>query len=286
MRFVKMHGAGNDFVVVEPAESTNDWPRLAVAMCDRRLGVGGDGLLLVLPSQTADFRMRMFNPDGSEAEACGNGLRCVVKYVADRRAGLAGREIAIETLAGLRTAWATAYDGAVRSVEVTMGVPRFAPSEIPVNLPGREGVDITHIIDYPLKVANWDLRITCVSMGNPHAVCFLETPVEEFPLLEIGPQVECHALFPRRTNFEIVNVLDAGNVRVRVWERGAWETLACGTGACAVAVAGQLKKLLGNSVELSLPGGKLGVSWDGAGEVRLSGPAVQVFTGDWPEQSI
>lgn len=283
MKFVKMQGAGNDFVVIKPAKKDMNWPKLAVVMCDRRLGVGADGVLLVLPSKTAEFRMRMFNPDGSEAEACGNGLRCVVKYVADRRANLAGREIAVETLAGPRKAWITAQAGIVRSVEVTMGAPRFTPNEIPVKLPGRGGLDITQVVDYPLQVSGQKLQITCVSMGNPHAVCFLDMPIEDFPLSEIGPQVENHAIFPKRTNFEIVNVLSRSRVKVRVWERGAGETLACGTGACAAAVAGQLKKLAGRKVELALPGGKLGVSWDGVGEVRLAGPAVEVFSGDWPE---
>ncbi|MDO8491452.1 MAG: diaminopimelate epimerase [Dehalococcoidia bacterium] len=281
MKFVKMQGAGNDFVVVEPAKTDRDWPKLAVAICDRRHGVGGDGLLLVVPSQTADFRMRMFNPDGSESEACGNGLRCVVKYVADRRPELAGREISVETQAGQRKAWVSVHEGVVRSVEVTMGAPRFAPADIPVRLPAHE-VDIKMVIDYPLQVAGRELKVTCVSMGNPHAVCFLDMPVDDFPLSVIGPQVEKHAMFPKRTNFEIVNVVDKGRLKVKVWERGAGETLACGTGACAVAVAGQLKKLVGRKVELALPGGRLGVVWDGVGEVRLSGPAAQVFAGEWP----
>ena len=280
MKFVKMQGAGNDFVVVEPTMANGDWSKLAISMCDRRFGVGADGLLLVLPSQTADFRMRMLNPDGSEAEACGNGLRCVVKYVADRRVGLASKQINIETQAGIRRAWVTVEEGVVRGVEVTMGVPRLAAADIPVKLPGGQ-VDIKMVIDYTLQVANRELKVTCVSMGNPHAVCFLDTAVEQFPLTEIGPLVENHAMFPKRTNFEIVNVLDKTRVKVRVWERGAGETLACGTGACAAAVAGQLKRVLGRKVEMALPGGKLGVSWDGVGEVKLSGPAVQVFTGDW-----
>ena len=281
MRFVKMHGTGNDFVLLEAQGDERDWPRLAQAMCDRHFGVGADGLILVLPSARADVRMRMFNPDGSEAEMCGNGLRCVAKYAVE--GGLArprdGR-IDVETLAGVLAAQTSGDGRTVERVRVSMGVPRFAPAEIPVL------VDVEPpIVGLPLEVAGRALRLTCLSLGNPHAVHFLDGPVAAFPLEEIGPLVERHPLFPQRVNFEVAQVLANDRIEARVWERGAGATLACGSGASAVMVAARVQGLVGSTVDITLPGGTLAIEWDGRGEVYLAGPAERVFAGEWEKQS-
>jgi len=277
MKFVKMHGTGNDFVLLRAQGDEQDWSRLAQAMCDRHYGIGADGLILVLPSSHADVAMRMFNPDGSEAEMCGNGLRCVVKYAVDK--GLAqprdGR-ISVETAVGVLAAQVFGEKGAVERVRVSMGVPRFAPQEIPVLAEGEPPLK-----DLPLAIEGERLALTCVSMGNPHAVHFVERPVSEFPLESIGPKVEHHPLFPQRVNFEVVRVLGRERMEARVWERGAGITLACGSGACAAAVAAQLHGLVGRRVDITLPGGGLTVEWDGAGECYLAGPAEFVFEGEW-----
>jgi diaminopimelate epimerase len=281
MRFVKMHGTGNDFVLLEAQGDERDWPRLAQAMCDRHFGVGADGLILVLPSARADVRMRMFNPDGSEAEMCGNGLRCVAKYAVE--GGLArprdGR-IDVETLAGVLAAQTSGDGRTVERVRVSMGVPRFAPAEIPVL------VDVEPpIVGLLLEVAGRALRLTCLSIGNPHAVHFLDGPVAAFPLEEIGPLVERHPLFPQRVNFEVAQVLANDRIEARVWERGAGATLACGSGASAVMVAARVQGLVGGTVDITLPGGTLAIEWDGRGEVYLAGPAERVFAGEWEKQS-
>jgi diaminopimelate epimerase len=278
MDFVKLQATGNDFVLIDARRMKRDWSALAKAMCPCNFGVGADGLLLILPSKVADFYMRMFNPDGSEAEACGNGLRCATRYAEDN--GLAkGPEIKIETTAGMKIARIKNKN----SIQVAMGKPILAPSAIPV-IVERKGTRATApVIDYPLAIGKTKLRITCVSMGNPHAVCFLEQPVDDFALAEVGPKVEHHPMFPNRVNFEIVNVISRSKLRARVWERGAGETLSCGTGACAIAVAARLKKLIGNTVDIILPGGTLTIDWDGKGEILLSGPAEVVFEGKWKD---
>ena len=280
MKFVKMHGTGNDFVLVEAQADERDWLRLAQAMCDRHFGVGADGLILVLPSSRADVRMRMFNPDGSEAEMCGNGLRCIVKYAVE--GGLAhprdGR-IDVETPAGVLSAQTFSDGRTVERVRVSMGVPRFAPAEIPVLVEAKRP-----IVDLPLEVAGHELRLTCVSMGNPHAVHFLDGPVAAFPLEEVGPLVEHHSLFPQRVNFEVAQVLAADRIEARVWERGAGPTLACGSGASATVVAARLQSRVGERVDITLPGGTLVIEWDGGGEVYLTGPAERVFAGEWERE--
>lgn len=285
MHFTKMQGAGNDFVVVDARKMERDWPKLAREMCDRHFGVGSDGLVLVLPSGIADFRMRMFNPDGSEAEMCGNGVRCFAKYIAEKGLRQKARELAIETLAGIRKVVLATEDGRVARVQVGMGKPILDPAGIPVRLQqaGR-GDDPVDIIRYALTIDGRELDLCFVSMGNPHAVCFIDEPVADFPLTLIGPKVENHDLFPQRTNFEIVNVLDKARLDARVWERGAGLTLACGTGACGIAVAARLAKGTSREVEVNLPGGTLAISWDLEGEVLLSGPAEFVFEGEWPER--
>jgi diaminopimelate epimerase len=271
MKFTKMQATGNDFVVLDAFQMEQDWPDLARAMCKRRFGIGADGLILVLSSDKADFRMRMFNPDGSEAEACGNGLRCFVRCVIEK--GLTVKtKLAIETLAGIRETEATSD-----SVRVSMGLPEFAPDKIPVRI---ESVTIP-VLDYPIELAGREIKASFVSMGNPHAVCFLDEPLTDFPLTDIGPRIEHHQVFPNRINFEIVNAVGKGYLRARVWERGVGETLSCGSGACAIAVAARLRGLGDDTIEVELPGGTLRVDWDGRGEVWLSGPAVVVFEGEW-----
>ncbi len=279
MKFAKMQATGNDFILIEAGEE-RDWSLLAKAMCQRHFGIGADGLIILLPATVADLRMRLFNPDGSEAEACGNGLRCLARYAIDR--GLVdARELTVETLGGMRK---------VRScgnlIQVDMGMPRFKAEEIPV----KEELDI--ILNYPITVGGGKggecekgkkLLLTCLSMGNPHAVCFLDEPVADFALFEVGPKVESHPIFPNRVNFEVANVLGRGKIVARVWERGVGETLSCGTGACAVAVAARLHGRVAGDVDVILPGGVLTVAWDGVGEVMLSGPAELVFQGEWAD---
>ena len=249
MKFTKMQATGNDFIIIETDKSCS-WAALARAMCERRFGIGADGIILVMPSNKADIRMRMFNPDGSEAEACGNGTRCLVRYVIDR--GLVDcREMTIETLGGLRKA-----RPAGKLIQVDMGRPIFQADMIPVN------DTCEKVIDHPLDIRNKRLSLTCLSMGNPHAVAFIDDSVENFPLETIGRKVEHHSFFPNRVNFEIANVIDSNTIRARVWERGAGETLSCGTGACAIAVAAKLHKFCGKEVNVELPGGTLTVYWD------------------------
>jgi len=283
MYFTKMQGAGNDFVLIEAGNMKRDWSKLAIAMCDRHFGIGSDGLILILSSKKADFRMRMFNPDGTEAEACGNGIRCVVGYVIDT--GLAkakAKEITIETLGGVRKARLTKKDK-VTEIQVTMGKPRFEMKEIPAALKPEEMTNIKPMISYKTKVDGKELVLNLVSMGNPHAVYFTTEPVANFPLSRLAPKVEHLSAFPARTNFEVARVVNRTQIEIGVWERGAGETLACGSGACAVAVAAKLHDYTDNKVDIKLAGGLLTVEWDGSGEVLLSGPAEKVFTGEWPE---
>ncbi len=285
MRFTKMQGAGNDFVVVDGRSLERDWVHLAIEVCDRHFGVGADGLLVLLPSSVADYRMRMFNPDGSEAEACGNGLRCLARYVTDILAsGSNPATIKLETLAGVRPIQPAMKAGRIAEFRVNMGQPRFKPEEIPVDTGAGQQLDIIPIVDYPLAVEGTNIEVTCVSMGNPHAVSFIDGPVADFPLARMGPLVEHHPLFPKRANFEVVRIVGQGRVEARVWERGAGETLACGSGACAIGVAWRLRYRAGDSVEVLLPGGTLKIDWDGQGDVLLTGPAEIVFHGDWLEK--
>jgi diaminopimelate epimerase len=286
MQFTKLQGAGNDFVLVEADSDQYNWPSQAQIMCQRHFGVGADGLLVLLPSEAADFGLQVFNADGSEAEACGNGLRCSVKYAASRGLISPGcKEVTVETLAGIRKAsllWKA--DGATR-IQVAMGPPEFDAVKIPVKVePGRgKLVDIKLLTDYPVSIEGWGMLLSFLSIGNPHAIYFQEQPPVEFPLSRLGPLVEHHELFPNLVNFEVARVISRQQVEVRVWERGVGETLACGSGACAVAVAAQLLGFVDRRVTIDLPGGTLEVEWNGAGEVLLSGPAEIVFTGQWPD---
>ena len=282
MKFTKMQGAGNDFVVIETNDMQRDWSQVAVAMCDRHYGVGADGLLLLLPSDVADFRMRTFDADGSEAEVCGNGLSCLVKYFVDRGLAKSGaQEISVETVAGVRLARIYEVGGKVTKVQSGMGEPKFGDRDIPVVIGQGKLVDITSMMIYSITVDGRELPLNLVSMGNPHAVYFCQDPVPDFPLSQLGPKVEQHKIFPRRVNFEVARVLKRQQIEARVWERGVGETLACGSGACAITVASRLHGYIDNKVDIKLPGGILEVEWDGAGEVVLGGPAETVFAGEW-----
>jgi len=289
MKFTKMQGAGNDFIVIEADVVQHDWSKLALAMCDRHFGVGGDGLLLVLPSDSADFRMRVFNADGSEADACGNGLRCLSKYIAERALiGTRTEKVSVETKSGVRKIRLYRKGIKVTKIQVAMGTPKFGAKDIPVAIEQASGdsVDIKPILDYPVTVNGRELQLNFVSMGNPHAVYFWQHPVSEFPMLEVGSRIKHLALFPDRVNFEVANVLSRQEIEVRVFERGAGETMACGSGACAVAVIARIRDYINDKVNIKLPGGILEVDWDGAGEVLLSGPAEIVFTGEWQNEAI
>jgi diaminopimelate epimerase len=280
MRFTKMHGAGNDYVYVDcftqviPA----DLPELARRMSDRRFGVGGDGLILIRPSQQADARMQMFNADGSEAEMCGNGIRCVAKYIYDH--GLCRRDqLRIETGAGVLEVRVETDGGLVRRVQVDMGEPSLEPARIPTTLPG------TPVVDSPLEIAGRRLNVTCVSMGNPHCVIFVPEATDEL-VLGLGPQIETAPPFPARVNVEFVEVIGPGEVRQRTWERGSGETWACGTGASAVCVAGVLTGRTDRRIINHLRGGDLLLQWNAAdNHVYMTGPAEEVFHGEWPWHS-
>ncbi|MBL17003.1 MAG: diaminopimelate epimerase [Chloroflexi bacterium] len=282
MKFTKMHGAGNDYVYVDARSEDRDWPELSRQMSDRHFGVGGDGLILIKNSDVADLRMSMFNADGSEAEMCGNGIRCFVKYAVDR--GIVSDSVAsisVETLAGIRQIATITEGDQVTGARVSMGTPILTPKDVPVKLESAGEYGSGPVLGYPFQMEGHDLPLSFVSMGNPHAVTFIDTPVAEFPLLTVGPKVEHHAIFPNRVNFEIVNVNSRDHLTARVWERGSGETLACGTGACGIAVASILGGHTGNTVDITLPGGTLKVDWDGQGEVFLEGPAEEVFSGEW-----
>ncbi|MBI2851729.1 MAG: diaminopimelate epimerase [Chloroflexi bacterium] len=281
MRFTKMQGTGNDFVVIEPENVSRNWPRLAIAMCDRHYGIGADGLLVMLPSTKADFAWRIFNADGSESETCGNGLRCSAKYFVDRGIARPGqKEIAIETISGIRKVVITKKGDKVVRVKVGMGDPKFRAEDVPV-VPRRNQGKIKQMITCPMIIDGKELRLNLISMGNPHAVFFYRGDVDKFPLASIGPKVEHHKLFPARVNFEVVRVLGNGRIESRTWERGVGETLACGSGACATAVAAKLRGYIKERAEIRLRGGVVDIEWDGKGEVFLSGPAETVFTGEW-----
>lgn len=277
MKFFKMHGTGNDFVLIDARdEPPRAWSALARALCDRHFGVGADGLLLVEPSAVAEYRMTMFNPDGSEAEMCGNGIRCFAKYLYDYRL-ITETRVAVETGAGVKQLEIEVENGQARRVVVDMGAPTFVPDQIPILADGAA------VVDLPRSVGGYELRLTAVSMGNPHAVHFLADDVARFPLAEIGPRVEYDSLFPRRVNFEIARVRSPHEIDVRVWERGAGITLACGTGACAVFAAARRKGLVEDQAVVHLPGGDLEMRLAPSGQILMAGPAVLVFTGDWPE---
>lgn len=275
MRFTKMHGCGNDYVFVDcfqqPAPESPG--QLAKIISDRHRGVGSDGLILIEPSQEADARMRMWNADGSRGEMCGNGLRCVGKYLFDRKL-VADSEFQVATDAGLRGVKIEESNGGESRVRVAMGRPILAAADIPTTLPGNPPTDAV------IQVAEYTFPVTCVSMGNPHCVLFVDEPNDDL-VLRCGPLIEHHTAFPQRTNVEFVKVVSQNELRIRVWERGSGETQACGTGACAAVVAAVLKGFTSRTVDCHLPGGTLTVEWDSNAGVLLAGPAMEVFSGNW-----
>lgn len=275
MKFTKMHGAGNDYLYVNCFEAVElgDIPSLARAMTDRHFGAGGDGLVLIQPTEQADACMRMFNADGTEAEMCGNAIRCVAKYVYDHDI-VKKNVLTIETGRGVLTLQCSVSGGRVDRVRVNMDEPILTSSEIPTTLPGDPPVNA------PLQVGGRDLEVTCVSMGNPHCVTFVDEVNDDW-VLGIGPQIEVHEAFPARINAEFIQVVSPGEVIMRVWERGSGETLACGTGACGAVVAGVLAGKNDRKVTVQLTGGDLEIEWAESGEVYMTGPAAEIFTGEW-----
>ena len=274
MKFTKMEGLGNDYVYVNCFRETVDNPsEVAKKVSDRHFGIGSDGLILIKPSEVADFRMDMYNADGSQAEMCGNGIRCVAKYVYDY--GLTDKtSISIETLAGIKYLDLQVTDGKVSLITVNMGSPELIPDKIPVIS------DSKRVVDEPIEVDGTTYKMTCVSMGNPHCIVFVEDTAL-FPLETVGPLFENHERFPKRVNTEFIQLLDHKTVNMRVWERGSGETLACGTGACASAVACILNGLTENEITLHLLGGDLIVRWDQEENfVYMTGPARVVFDGE------
>ena len=277
MRFVKMQGAGNDYVYVDCFDQTvADAPALARAVSDRHFGIGADGLILVMPSTRADVRMRMFNADGGEAQMCGNGVRCLAKYTYD-----SGRSrvnpMRVETGAGVLTLQLRPDgQGKVASARVDMGEPILDGRRIPV------AMDANPVVNAPLRAAGRDFAMTCVSMGNPHTVIYVDD-LSAVQLEEWGRAIECHDLFPQRVNAHFVQVISPAEVRMATWERGSGITLACGTGASAVCVAGVLTGRSGREILAHLPGGDLNLEWSAAdNHVFMTGPAVEVFRGEWP----
>lgn len=288
MKFTKMQGIGNDYVYIDGSrEKIEDPAAVARFVSDRHFGIGSDGLIMICPSEIADFEMRMYNADGSRGEMCGNGIRCVGKFVYDK--GLTDRtSLTIETLAGIRHLTLYPENGCVKSVRVDMGKPVLEPEKIPTTLEEsiisedakRTGsADGKAVVSVPLEAAGKTWRVTCVSMGNPHAVIFGGDP-DELDLEKIGPEFEHHRAFPARVNTEFIEVIDRSTLKMRVWERGSGETLACGTGACAAAVAAVLNGLTERSVTLKLRGGDLMITWDEDGTVWMTGPAETVFEGE------
>lgn len=276
LTFKKMHGLGNDFILIDCIKQPNvrdlSLEDLSKRFCNRRFGIGADQMLLLYPSATADFKMNIFNADGGEVEMCGNGIRCLGKYIWDQ--GLSKKALLeIETLAGI-----IKLKKAGKLVKVDMGEPVFEPEKIPLNISRNTG-NQSPIIDYSLKIKNKEFKITCVSMGNPHAVIFIDEEVSEFPVHAYGPEIEKHPIFPKRTNVEFANVKNKKEVSMRVWERGSGETMACGTGASAAGVAAMLKGLTEKSITVHLLGGNLVVEWQADKHVYLTGPAAEVFDG-------
>jgi diaminopimelate epimerase len=285
MDFTKMQGAANDFVMVDARNIKRDWSKLAIAVCNRHLGIGCDSLIIMLNSDKAGFGMRTFDGDGSEAETCGNGIRCLARYVLEK--GLASpdtEEMTIETVATVNRVKLERKGGRVVKFWANMGKPRLTATQIPATLkPGKDVAEVNGMLSYTVRVAGADLVLNLVSMGNPHAVHFSREPVADFPLSAIGPLVENLPVFPNRVNFEVARVLNRKQIEARVWERGVGETLACGSGACAITVASKSLGYTESKVDIKLRGGVLNAEWNGNREVVLGGPAEVVFEGKWPD---
>jgi diaminopimelate epimerase len=282
MHFTKMHGAGNDYIYVDcfAQPLPRDIPELARRISDRRFGVGADGLILICPSERADAEMRMYNADGSYAEMCGNGIRCVAKYVYEH--GICRRDtLQIETAGRVLSLALQHTNGLVHLVRVDMGEPILIPAQIPTTLRSARGPE-QPVADVPLSIGGREFRATCVSMGNPHCVVFVDEATDDW-VLGIGPQTEVDSHFPKRVNVEFGEVLSRNELKQRTWERGSGETFACGTGACAVCVAGVLTDRTDRQVTIHLRGGDLSIEWNEKdNHVYMTGPAVEVFSGEWP----
>lgn len=274
LKFTKMQGAGNDYIYINALSQHIENPsQLAVKLSNRNFGIGSDGLVLILPSQTCDFRMQMFNSDGSEAEMCGNASRCVGKYVHDNEL-TSNTEITLETKAGTKYISLLEGDKTARKITVDMGEPILEPTLIPVEVAEEP------VLEYPINIDGKEWKISCVSMGNPHAVVFTKN-IKDLDLTSIGPKFEKHPLFPRKTNTEFIEILDRNTLNMRVWERGAGETLACGTGACAAAVAAVLNNYCDRDITIHLLGGDLNIKWNKENNhVYMTGEAVTVFEGE------
>ena len=274
IKFTKMHGAGNDYVYIDAInQNIEKREELAKLVSDRHFGIGSDGLILICESKIADFRMQMFNSDGTEAEMCGNGIRCVGKFVYDK--GMTKKEtVTIETLAGIKTLNFTIENGKVKKVKVDMGEPIFNPKEIPVQS------EENPVKNLNLKIEDKQFKFTCISTGNPHAITFIKEKIENFDIHKYGKIVENLDAFPKKTNVEFINIIDENNIKMRVWERGAGETLACGTGACASAVAAAINGYTQRRVNVHLLGGTLEIEWNRENNhIYMTGPAETVFEG-------
>ncbi|MBA12436.1 MAG: diaminopimelate epimerase [Chloroflexi bacterium] len=282
MKFTKMHGAGNDYVYINGyVYDDYDWPEISKKVSDRHTGIGSDGLIVAMPSSDADLKMKMFNADGSEGDMCGNGIRCLVSFAMDQ--GLISEDSTIknvETNSGILTVEPIFSNNKMSEAVVDMGQPIFDPDLIPVKVPA----GANPVLQYEVQVDGISVQLAFVSMGNPHAVLFLDEPVDNFNLGKIGPMVQALPIFPESVNFEIANILSPNHIKARVWERGSGLTMACGTGACAVAVAAHLAGFTETKVDLDMPGGTLNLQWDGLGtSVMMKGPVEISFYGEWTE---
>ncbi len=275
MQFTKWHGLGNDFVIVNGMkEHIADYHQQALKVCDRNFGIGADGLVVLLPSDIADFRMRIFNSDGSEADMCGNATRCVARYLFENKI-TDKKIITLETLAGIITPELIFENGHLTTVKVDMGEPRLKPVQIPVTIS-----ELEQVVNMPLNVDSETYNITCVSMGNPHCVIFVDD-INKVNLSIIGPKIETHSAFPKKTNVEFLQIIDRQTIRMRVWERGAGITKACGTGASAALVAAVLNGHTNRQATVILDGGNLSLEWADNNHIYKSGPAVEVFRGEY-----
>ncbi len=278
--FVKLHGCGNDYIAIDGRALDRDWNSLAAEMSKPAFGVGSDGIILLLDSKVAQTRMRVFNPDGSEAEMSGNGIRLFAKFVLDyAHASPIDGALTVETMGGIRTVWPTMRHSKMEAAKVAMGPAIFNAAEIPVNTATIGGCK--EVIDQVVDIDGHRLSLTCLAIGNPHAVTVIDTPVEEFPLAGIGALVEKNPIFPQRINFEVVNIISTSQIRARIFERGAGETLSSGTGSTASAFACRKLGMINDNVDVILDGGTLNISWNEMEEAFLQGPAVEVFTGTW-----
>ena len=278
--FVKLQGAGNDYIAIDGRNKNYDWNQLSIDMSKPAFGVGSDGIVVVFDSDVADTRMRIYNPDGSEAEISGNGIRLFTKFVVDQ--GIVSPKdgiLKIETGDGVKTVYPSIIENKVVSSKVEMGIPNFISSKIPISVPGINDDDKPK---FQMEILGHKLDITCLSVGNPHAVCIMDQNVDDFPLVEVGTLVEKHEYFPNRINFEIVNIISRDKIRARIFERGAGETLSSGTGSTASASASRYNGFVDDHVEVVLDGGNLDISWDKNNMAMLEGPSEEVYSGVWP----